>query len=220
MNNVTFLFSLIGLLILAACFVWYPLRQNKLLSMGVFSLFMMVAMLGYWRWGAWSDWVEYVSIQTRKQHVQALLKTIEGPEALIDQLKTHLMAHPDSARGWYLLGRLYAGQQSWIKARDVFQTAYQLKPEDEAITINYAQSLWQVHQQQFDDTIRGLFQSVLRHNSNQPDALAMLAIDAYMSHDYQSAIKYWQRLLAIVPDDSEDAKAIRQAIAAAFSSLK
>lgn len=43
----------------------------------------------------------------------------------------------------------------------------------------------------------------------------MLAMHAYLSHDYEAAINYWQRLLQLAPAQSEEALAIRKAIAKA-----
>ena len=60
-----------------------------------------------------------------------------------------------------------------------------------------------------------MFFSVLKSNPKQPDALAMLAMDAFLSKAYSQAIAYWERLLVLVPKDSEDALAIRKAIAKA-----
>ncbi len=47
----------------------------------------------------------------------------------------------------------------------------------------------------------------------------MLAMDAYMRHSYQQAINYWQHLLTIIPPQSDDAMAIRKAIAKAQQKL-
>ena len=73
--------------------------------------------------------------------------------------------------------------------------AYQLEPDNEQFTLNYVQNAWQMNQQKFTDTHRKLLAHVLEKNPNQPDALAMLAMDAYQQHDYQHAINYWQQLL-------------------------
>ena len=75
--------------------------------------------------------------------------------------------------------------------------------------------MWQLNHQKFNGESRALLQAVLKKNANQPDALAMLAMDAFIGHAYQRAIDYWQRLLKIAPPQSDDAEAIRKAIAKA-----
>ncbi len=166
----------------------------------------------YWRWGAWPDWQKYIQQQAKQQQVQAMLRSVRNPQDLIAKLQARLEHQPDSARGWYLLGRLYASQDQWQQAHDAYAKAYRLKPHDEQITVNYAQSLWQLNHQAFDTEIRTLFQSILLKNVNQSDALAMLAMDAFVGHAYQQAIDYWQRLLKNSPPHSEEAQAIRKAI--------
>ena len=140
------------------------------------------------------------------------MKSLKTPQELIDKLKAHLQQKPDSARGWYLLGRLYAGQNQWKSAYKVFFKAHELEPDNEQITVNYAQSIWQTHHRIFTSDVRQLFQSILKKNPNQPDALSMLAMDAYQHHEYQRAIDYWSLLLALLPQDSSESKAIRKAI--------
>ena len=53
---------------------------------------------------------------------------------------------------------------------------------------------------------------MLQRNPNQPDAIAMLATDAFEQDDFQQAIDYWQHLLDLIPPQSDEAKAIRRAI--------
>ncbi len=192
----------------------YPLRKQKALVITLAPMLIIMVTFAYWRWGAWSDWQAYLDQESRKEQVQAMLKAVNGPQALIDKLKARLSNSPESARGWFLLGRLYASQDDWQQARDAFAKANALQPEEQT-AVNYAQSLWELNRRQFDETIRGLFKAVLQKNANQPDALAMLAMDSFISHDYQQAIDYWQRLLKLAPPGSEDADAIRKAIAKA-----
>lgn len=218
-NEWGLLISLVFLLIIALMIALYPLRKAKL-SMLMLSpvLFFLVA-VAYWRWGAWPEWKGYVHQLAKQQEAQVLLKSVRSPQELVDKLTAHLKKDPGSARGWYLLGRLYASQSQWPQATEAYAKAYRLQPANEQITVNYAQSLWQSNQQQFDDRIRALYQAVLKINNEQPDALLMLAMDAYNGHAYQQAINYWQRLLKIAPSQSEEAQAIRKAIAKAQHKL-
>ena len=121
---------------------------------------------------------------------------------------------PASARGWYLLGRLYGGQNQWQNARDAYAKSQQLKA-DEGAELGYIESLWQLNGQQYNEEIRQLLLAMVKRNPVQGDALSMLAMDAYQRKDYQQAILYWRRLLPMVPAESEEGKALRKAIAKA-----
>ncbi|MBI2786478.1 MAG: tetratricopeptide repeat protein, partial [Legionella longbeachae] len=147
-------------------------------------------------------------------------QSIKSPQELIDKLRAKLNVSPKSAKGWYLLGRIYSSQDDRQNAVDSFAKAYQLSPDNEQYAVNYAHSLWVSKNQQFTEQITELFARLLKNNPNQPDALAMLAMDAFVSHAYEDALSYWQRLLKITPPQSEEALAIRKAIAKAEERIK
>ncbi len=207
------------LLLTALVIALYPLRQHRIGVILLVPLFTIVIGVAYWYWGTWLDWRLYLKQTIQQQQVHALLQTIHGSDELINKLKARLNEKPKSARGWYLLGRLYASQNQWQQANDAFATAHRLKPSDEQVTVNYIQSLWQLNHQEYNNTIRDLLKALVKGNPNQPDALAMLAMDAYMSQVYQQAIDYWQRLLLLAPPQSEEAQAIRKAIAKAQQNI-
>ena len=215
------------LLVVLACFfslalvlVMYPLRLRKSIILGLTSILIIVVSSAYWHWGAFATWHHFLNDKANQQQIQALLQSINSPEELITKLKKRLDQQPDSAKGWYLLGRLYVSQNQWKPAYQAFATAKKLQPDDEQININFAQSMWQLNNQAFNQAIRAEFQAVLKHNSQQPDALAMLAMDAFLSHDYYLAIGYWNKLLDIIEPGSDDALAVKKAIAQAEQQLR
>ena len=215
MNEWWLLSGFLFLLIIALVIVLYPLRRLLKISMTLAPIIFALVVFAYWRWGAWADLNHYLHQQARLEQAQAMLKSIHNPQELIDKFKLQLAKQPGSARGWFLLGRIYASQDQWAQAHDAYARAHQLKPDNEQTTVNYVQSLWQLNHQKFNGESRALLQAVLKKNANQPDALAMLAMDAFIGHAYQRAIDYWQRLLKIAPPQSDDAEAIRKAIAKA-----
>lgn len=215
MNNWLLIAVFSFLLLVALAIAFIPLRTHKRLILAVLPLLIILIMSAYWQWGGWSDWNAYTIEQDKQQQVQAMLKKLNSPQELIDKLKSKLSLKSESAQGWYLLGRLYTSQGNWSEANEAFKIAHELRPENTQFLINYAQSQWQLNNQLFNDTIRGLFRQALDKDANQPDALAMLAMDEFLSHHYQQAINHWQQLLKQMPPDSEDAQAIRRAIAKA-----
>lgn len=206
--------------ILASALIIYPLRRHVFFSVILVPIIFVLVMGGYYLWGGFALWQNYVAHNKSQALAQQMLKTIKTPQELIDKLRAKLDDSPKSAKGWYLLGRLYSNQNDKKHALEAFGKAYHFKPQDEQFAVNYAHSLWDMNQQQFNATIREIFISLLNKNPNQPDALAMLAMDAYLSHDYNDAITYWQRLLKIAPQQSEEADAIRKAIAKAQEEFK
>ena len=210
---------LIGFLILLSIafgFMLYPLRQSRKFCLRLIPAVISLVVIAYWHWGAWRELADYQQQQMQQQRAEALLKSMNGPQGIIKALQAKLAKTPDSAKGWFLLGRLYVSQQQWPQAFAAFKKAHRLQKDNDTITVHYAQSLWELNQQRFNPHVRDLLKTVLQHNSEQPDALAMLAMDAFQRKNYQSAIDYWQRLLKQVPPQSEQALAIRKAIAKAI----
>lgn len=214
--NDWWLIGLLGALTFSASLLFlYPLKANKTFSLLVLPVILTLVVGAYLSWGGFAQWQVYQQQQERQQQAQKMLSTIKTPDELITKLKAKLDDTPKSAKGWYLLGRLYSAKSEYEQAADAFGKAYRLSSDNEQYAVNYAHGLWQLNHQQFNAQIIELFNTLLSHNPNQPDALAMLAMNAYMSHDYEGAINYWQRLLKLAPPQSDEALAIHKAIAKA-----
>ncbi|MFI4919199.1 MAG: tetratricopeptide repeat protein [Legionellales bacterium] len=208
--GVLIVFSLVAGLLLV-----YPLRRHVLFSWCLMLAIYVLVAGGYFFWGGFVQWRHYI-VQNKSQALaQQMLHSIKNPQELIDKLRAKLDDSAKSAKGWYLLGRLYLSQNDPQHAFKAFAKAHQLQPEDEQYTVNYTHSLWQMNHQKFTPEIRTAFTQLLTKNPQQADALAMLAMDAFERHAYEEAITYWQRLLKLAPPGSEEAQAIHKAIAKA-----
>ena len=214
---------LIGLLValtVLACVVGvYPLRRELKVSLCITLCVFVFAGTGYYHWGGFSALQQFNKQQESKRLADIMLKSLNSTDELIDKLRAKLDDTPKSAKGWFLLGRLYSSQNQGAQALKAYAKAYHFKPEEEEFAVNYAHSLWQINKRQFTPEIKALFSTLLTKNPKQPDALSMLAMDAFVNHAYEEAIGYWQRLLVLAPEQSKEAKAIRKAIAKAQSEL-
>lgn len=214
--NEWWLIGLLGLMIVSAgILVVYPLRRSKFAWMFLLPLFFISVGMGYYFWGSFEEWQQFAQQNDSKIAAQQMLQSIKNPQELIDKLKERLDDNPKSSKGWYLLGKLYSNQKDTKHAAEAFAKAHQLDPDDEQYFVYYAHSLWVLNHEQFSPEIRKVFREILTKNPNQPDALSMLAMNAFLGHAYEDAINYWQRLLKLVPEQSEESNAIRKAIAKA-----
>lgn len=205
-----------GIFFLLACsaivFSLYPLRSNKKVCALLGLLMLLGIFLLYCAWGGFAQWQHHEHKRQQQQEVQAMLGSIGSTDVLIERVKARLDKTPASAHGWYLIGKLYLSQGDNAHAQEAFALALNLNPNDEQTLLHYAQTVWNGHHQAFDKHTRTLLQNLLQKNPNQPDALAMLAMDAFTRHHPKIAIRYWERLLTLVPPDSNEAKSIRQAL--------
>jgi cytochrome c-type biogenesis protein CcmH/NrfG len=208
--------GLIGILAtlgLGACiFLIYPLKVKRLVSIALVPIILVLVASGYVVWGGFDQWQIYQQQLESQKQAKKMLRSIKSPDELITKLKQKLDNTPKSAKGWYLLGRLYVNQNDFTQATEAFAKAYKLAPDNEQYVVNYIHGLWKLNNQQFNSRILGLLKDLLDHSPNQPDALAMLAMNSFLSHDYEGAINYWQRLLKLTAPQSEEASAIHKAI--------
>ena len=206
---------LVAITLCASTVIIYPLRHNKPVCVLMVPVIFIMVSMGYYFWGGFTQWQEFLHQNDSQILAQKVLKSVKSPAELIDKLRAKLDDSPKSAKGWYLLGRLYVSQKDYFNSSKAFAKAHQLKPDEEQFAVNYAHSLWMLNDEQFNDEIVGIFKTLVTKNPNQPDALAMLAMNAFLSHAYEDAIDYWQRLLKLAPEQSEESMAIRKAIAKA-----
>lgn len=150
--------------------------------------------------------------------VQQLRAELGSPQRVIAALQQHLKQNPQSAHGWYLLGRLYLTQHEFQKATQAFEKAYMLQPNDPETIFQYAQALYLVHH-----SLRGKPTQLLKQLQQlQPDndmVINLLAVAAFDQKKYQQAIQYWEQLLPRYSADSADGQAILSAIARAQTAL-
>lgn len=218
--NDWYLLGILLCLALAALFAALnPLRKYKLLTSIVALIALVLLMFAYAVWGDYFGFQAHQLKQKKQQEVAMILQSPKRTDTLIQTMISRLDKTPKSTEGWYLVGKLYLSQKKYQEAQDAFAQAYALNPQHIQSGLYYAQCLWELNHQQFNEKSRQILQHVLTLDENQADALAMLATDAYSMHHYDQAIAYWERLLVLVPEGSNEAKAIRRAIVRAGKKL-
>ncbi|NCT56621.1 MAG: hypothetical protein GW760_02775 [Legionella sp.] len=176
--------------------------------------------LAYGVWGGFFEWHAFHLAEAKQKQAEAVVQSLGSTQAIIERFKMHLKKSPNDAKAWFLLGRVYVAEADWLHANQAFATAHRLAPDYQEYTLHYVQSVWELNHQQFDENARALLLEIVKHHPDQPDALAMLAFDAYKRHQNQLAVMYWERLLKLAPQGSEEASKLRQAIAKARMRIK
>ncbi|MDF1683165.1 MAG: hypothetical protein P1U36_00765 [Legionellaceae bacterium] len=192
-----------------------PLWQSKRLILMLVPVFAVSVMLAYGAWGGFPEWRAFHVAETKQKQAEALVRSLGSTAAIIERFQSHLKKMPNDAKAWFLLGRVYVAETDWFRANKAFIRAHELEPDQEEYTLHYVQSVWELNDQAFDGASRELLLEIIKDNSEQPDALAMLAFDAYKRQENALAVMYWERLLKQGPKGSEEAGKLRQAIAKA-----
>jgi len=91
--------------------VYWPLRSQQRVLAILLLILLSASSLGlYHYWGDSQGLLALYQQQSRQDLVTEFLEEYDTPDQIIAVLKGRLQQEPDSAKGWYLLGRLYISQ--------------------------------------------------------------------------------------------------------------
>jgi cytochrome c-type biogenesis protein CcmH/NrfG len=209
------------LLIIACVWIFWSLpRQWRLLKYScVLVLAVGVTFAYLYLWGDHRSVFQWHAMQQQRELIDDYLTQYDTPDKIIAQLTARLQQDPDSHQGWFLLGRLYVGQQRYADAMQAFTRAQRLQPEHVETVFQLAQTDYLLHDGDLSAAgERYLAQLLAADAADYPPALNLAAAVAYQRQAYAQAIEYWQRLLNFYPPGDEQAT-ILQAIAQAKQQL-
>jgi cytochrome c-type biogenesis protein CcmH len=143
--------------------------------------------------------------------------TVQQIETMVARLAARLRENPDDAEGWKLLGRSYAALGRFADAADAYAKAAVRTPRDAQLLVDFADVLAMARGQRLEGEPEKLIQRALEIDPQNLKGLALAGTVAFERKDYAQAAAYWQRMLPLVPADSEDARVIQQNVAEAKS---
>ncbi len=138
-------------------------------------------------------------------------------EQAMAQLAAKLKAQPGNAEGWRMLGRSHAVMGQHEQAAAAYRQAATLLPQDAGVLADLADSLAMVQGAKLSGEPTRLIQQALALDPQHAKALALAGSAAFEAGAFAQARAHWERLLPLVPADSETAQALRGSIAQARS---
>jgi cytochrome c-type biogenesis protein CcmH len=133
----------------------------------------------------------------------------EAFEELAVQLRARLAANPDDRMGWVLLGRTLVFLERFEESSEAFAEAVSLDGHrDPDLLIQYADVLSEASGG-LQGKPKELLEQALELAPEHPQGLWMAGSAAYYEADYAGAREYWERLLTVLPPESEAASIIR-----------
>ena len=138
------------------------------------------------------------------------MATAQQLEGMVERLAAKLRENPDDVDGWKLLGRSYAVLGRYPESADAYAKAAVRAPRDAQLLADFADVLAMARGQSLQGEPEKLVQRALELDPNNLKALALSGTAAYGRKDYARAAAQWERMLALVPADSEDARVIRE----------
>jgi cytochrome c-type biogenesis protein CcmH len=130
-------------------------------------------------------------------------------EAMVERLAERLKSDPGNVEGWVLLGRSYSAFGRFKESSEAYARAAKLRPDDAQLLADYADALGMALGRKLEGEPQKLIAKALEIDPRNLKALALAGTAAYERKEYKSAAAYWERMLALVEPDSDDARSIR-----------
>lgn len=132
--------------------------------------------------------------------------------SLVDKLKQN----PGDPSGWALLGRAYRATGHFEDARDALKRAHDLAPEDPDVLVEYAEALaLATPEHRIAGEPRTLIDKALKIDPQNQHGLWLSGIADSQEKNYAAAIATWNRLLPLLPKDSDVLASVKKQIAQA-----
>ena len=138
-------------------------------------------------------------------------------EEMVEQLAARLQADPGNVEGWVMLARSYQMLGRFKQAASAYQNAVQREPGSAQLLADYADALAMAQGRTLDGEPEKLIARALAIDPNNVKALALAGTVAFNKKDYKGALAHWEKLAAILPPDSEMARAVQGSIVEARS---
>jgi len=133
-------------------------------------------------------------------------------EAMVERLVQRLQREPDNVGGWILLGRSYNMFGRFREAADAYAKAVKLRPTDAQLLADFADTLAMAQGRNLAGEPEKLVARALQVDPRNLKALALAGTVAFERKDYAAATGFWERMLPLVPPDSDEARTIRSNI--------
>ncbi len=137
--------------------------------------------------------------------------------AIVEKLAARMRANPEDPEGWKILARSYAALGRFKEASEAYANATARSPGDAQLFADYADALAMAQGRSLEGEPEKLIARALAVDPRNVKALALAGTVAFSRKDYAKAEEYWERILAVVPPDSEFARGARANIAEARS---
>ena len=130
--------------------------------------------------------------------------TPEQIEAMVAGLAERLKSEPDNAEGWVMLARSYTALRRYPDASAAYTRAVNLLPNNAFLLADHADMLAMVKRTLQGEPEKFILRA-LKIDSSNLKALSLAGSAAFERKDYRGAIKWWEKILKLVPPDSQTA---------------
>ena len=132
--------------------------------------------------------------------------------SVLDSLIVRLNNNPEDIEGWFMLARTYAIMKQYNDAANTYAKLNEMIPDNPQILSDYADVLAMTNDGSLIGKPSELIQEALSIEPEYPKALALAGTVEFEKDEFEQAAVYWERLLAVIPPDSQLAQSVRESI--------
>lgn len=142
---------------------------------------------------------------------------VEQIRAMVDRLAERMQQEPENVEGWIMLGRSYSTLERFDDAARAYANAVARRTSDADLLADYADVLAMAQGGSMRGEPEKIVLRALGADPRNIKSLALAGTAAFERQDYDGAVNFWERILKIVPAESELAQSVRGSMAEARS---
>lgn len=143
-----------------------------------------------------------------------MITQLQQVETMLPKLEQRLQAQPNDPTGWNMLGKAYMALERFPEAVKAYAKLAELQPSEAQVLADYADAQAMAQGQTLTGKPTELIAQALKLDPTNGKALYLAGFAAQEAGKPKAAIAHWEKLLAQLPPDSEDAAVLRQNLAA------
>ncbi|PKO90375.1 MAG: c-type cytochrome biogenesis protein CcmI [Betaproteobacteria bacterium HGW-Betaproteobacteria-12] len=184
--------------------------RQKLLAAALAIGFPVAVGVLYWTLGAPETVAPVPTVAAPKDGEHALSQ--EQILAMVENLALRLQENPNDGRGWLMLARSYAVLGRYPESAAAFSRALGLLPPEAQHYADFADIVAMTQGKKLAGEPERLVRRALEIDPRNVKALALAGTIAFDRQDYAQAIGEWQKVLALLPEQSPAANSIQGSI--------
>ncbi len=138
-------------------------------------------------------------------------------EAAVVRLAARMKDNPEDAEGWTMLARSYAVLGRFGEASEAYAKAAARMPRDAQLLADYADALAMAQGRTLQGEPEKIILRALAIDPDNVKALLLAGTAAFNRSDPRAAIRHWERVLGLLPKESDMIQRVQASIAQARS---
>ncbi len=159
----------------------------------------------YSTWGAGVEGIDPESIPEEVRIAQQKHNEKESIDNMVVQLETKLKDDPSDGESWFMLARTYQFLKRYADAVNAYEKALPLGGSQSAdVLSSYADAIAMASNRELTVQAVQALEQAVEIDPTHIKSLWLLGTAGYQNREYPVALKYWERLYAALPADSQE----------------